>query len=119
MTGSIFDLFNSETVEIKNTDRSKLTPSTGFDVTLDAIVKRRNAMALTSTSSEDRYYSTSLHFHPEDAQYVQVGNYVNIDDEWHTIKLVRNGKDFTDNIEFIYAEVDNDVVEFVSGGWHD
>ncbi len=121
----IFKLFNkaSEPIEIvKINNRSSLVQTKVYDVTLRAIVKRRLSMDATSYGAEDKQYHTSIHFKIDDAQYIEVGNYVKIDGLWHTVKTVRNGKDFcTGESDFIYAEIDNDDVKLddQSKGWSD
>lgn len=84
-----------------------------FNVEIDAIVKRRKLMAGAIENSEDRNNRTTVHFRQNDAQYIAVGNYVQVDGEWHSILQVRDGKDFGQGkSKFIYVFLDNDVVKF-------
>lgn len=114
MTKDIFKVFKSsiEQVSIKNTDRASITKSDPtVEVTIDAIVKRRNKMATSTETSEDYNSDITIHFRQSDAQYVKVGYYANIDNEWHTIKEVKDGKDFHKGVsKFPYVTLDNDII---------
>ena len=116
MTTDIFKLFKNsiETVSVKKTPRGTLEGGTDvFNVKLDAIVKRRNLMAEATNESEDYSNNTSIHFKQSDAQYIEVGNYVKIDGEWHSILEVKDGKDFDKGVsKFIFVRLNNDVVTF-------
>jgi len=114
MTKDIFKLFKHsiEQVKVKNTDRAAISkPQPDIEVTIDAIVKRRKSMATAIETSEDYNDATTIHFRPTDAQYIKIGYYVEIDGEWHTIKEVKDGKNFhTGATEFLLATIDNDIV---------
>lgn len=116
MAQDIFKLFKKsiEQVQVKKAPRGTLEPETAvFDVTVDAIVKRRKLMADSVENSEDYANNTTIHFRQSDAQYIEVGNYVNIDGSWHSILQVRDGKDFAQgNSKFIRVFLDNDIVTF-------
>lgn len=110
----IFSLFpNSiEQVVVKSIDRGALDPSATFEVTLNAIVKRRKSMAEATNESEDYQNNTTIHFMQKDVQYIAVGNYVKIDDEWHSIIDLKDGKDFNSGAsEFVYATIGNDIID--------
>lgn len=84
-------------------------PAAEFDVTLKAIVKRRDGMTEAVENSEDYQDTTSIHFKPTDNQYIEVGNYVFLDGSWRTIERIRDGKNFdSGKVEFLYAFVGND-----------
>lgn len=114
MTTDIFKLFKNsiEQVQIKNTDRAAIVKQEpDIQVTIDAIVKRRKSMATAIETSEDHNNATTIHFRQSDAQYVKVGYYVSIDNEWHSIKEVKDGKNFHTGVtEFLLATIDNDIV---------
>lgn len=116
MQADIFKLFKKsiEQVQVKRAPRGTLEPETEvFDVTIDAIVKRRELMADSVENSEDYANNTTVHFRQKDAEYIAVGNYVNIDGSWHSILQVRDGKDFSrGKSRFIRVFLDNDVVKF-------
>lgn len=116
MAHDIFKLFKKsiEQVEVKNTPRGTLTPGVPtFDVSIDAIVKRRKLMAETANEGEDYNNNTTVHFRTTDAQYIAVGNYVKIDNEWHSILQVKPGKHFRNGkVLFIYVTLNNDIVDF-------
>lgn len=114
MTRDIFKLFKSsiEQVSIKNTDRASITKSDPtVDITIDAIVKRRNKIATSTETSEDYNNDITIHFRPSDAQYIKIGYYAQVDNEWHSIKEVKDGKNFhTGLTEFLYVTLDNDII---------
>lgn len=114
MTSDIFKLFKGsvETVQVKGQKRGTFEQSApDFTTTLDAIVKRRKSTAESTADSEIRNTTTTIHFRPEDAEYIKLGNYVNIDGEWHTISDVKEGKDFdTGKVEFLYVSIANDIL---------
>ena len=114
MTKDIFKLFKHsiEQVKVKNTDRAAISkPQPDIEVTIDAIVKRRKSMATAIETSEDYNDATTIHFRQSDAQYIKIGYYVEIDGKWHSIKEVKDGKNFhTGATEFLLATVDNDIV---------
>ena len=116
MAQDIFKLFKKsiEQVQVRKNPRGTLQPATPvFDVTIDAIVKRRKLMSESVENSEDRNNNTTFHFRKSDAQYISEGNYVNIDGEWHSIEQIRDGKDFDKGVsKFIYVFLANDVVKF-------
>lgn len=114
MTKDIFKLFKNsiEQVDIKNTDRASITKTAPtVNVTLDAIVKRRNKMSTAMDTSEDYNSDTTIHFRPSDAQYIKIGYYAKVDNEWHSIKEVKDGKNFHSGLtEFLYVTLDNDII---------
>jgi len=113
MAHDIFKLFKNsiEKVQVMKMPRSDLDiPTPEYNVQLDCIVKRRNLMAGAIENSEDRNNNTTLHFRQKDAEYVLVGNYVEIDGNWHSILQVRDGKDFDKGeSKFVYAFLNNDI----------
>lgn len=110
----IFKLFKNsiEPVMVKNTPRGTLTQKAAeFNVELQAIVKRRDAMAEAVSESEDRETRTSVHFRNEDGEYVKVGYYALVDGIWHSIEEVRPGKNFhSGKVEFWYAFLSSDTI---------
>lgn len=116
MTTDIFKLFKHaiEPVVVKKTSRGTLDGGTDvFTVTIDAIVKRRKMLGESVGDSEVRNSNTTIHFRQSDAQYVCIGNYVLLDNQWHSIMQVRDGKDFDNGVsKFPYAVLDNDIVQF-------
>ena len=116
MQQDIFKLFKKsiEPVQVKRVPRGELNiPAPTFDVTLSAIVKRRKLMATSVENSEDFNNNTTVHFKPTDSQYIAVGDYVQIDGDWHSIEQVRQGKDFDQGkVKFLYVFLANDIVEF-------
>lgn len=114
MATDIFKLFKKsiEQVRVKNTPRGtydRQEPS--FNVTLDAIVKRRNTMAEAVSESEDYNSNITVHFKPKDAQYIKIGNFVEIDSEWKSIIEIRDGKDFDKGqTKFLYVVLGNDII---------
>lgn len=116
MTTDIFKLFKKsiEKVDVKNTPRGTLSSGTPtFSVNIDAIVKRRKQFSEAVAESEDYNDNTTIHFRQSDAQYIEVGNYVKIDGDWHTIIEVKDGKDFDLGVSrFPYCKIGNDIVEF-------
>lgn len=110
----IFKLFKNsiEDVKIKNTDRASIKKDNPtIEVTLKAIVKRRNKMSVSTETSEDKNNDTTVHFKPSDSQYVKIGYYAQVDNEWHSIKEIKDGKNFNTGVtEFLYAKLDNDIV---------
>lgn len=116
MTTDIFKLFKKsiEQINVKKAPRGTLEGGTDvFNVTLDAIVKRRNLMAEAAQESEDYNNNTTVHFRSTDEQYIEVGNYVQIDGEWHSILGVNDGKHFVQGkSKFLRVTLDNDVVTF-------
>lgn len=115
MTTDIFKLFKHsiEQVDVKNMPRGTYEPEAPtFNVSLDAIVKRRNAFAEEVAESEDKQSRTTIHFRATDAQYIAVGNYVKIDGDWHSIIEVRDGKDFDKGTsKFLYVIVGDDILQ--------
>ena len=86
-----------------------------FNETLDAIVKRRNLMAGSVENSEDFSNNTTVHFRAKDEQYLEVGNYVQIDDEWHSILQIRYGEHFVQGkTKFFRVYLNTDVAKFES-----
>lgn len=118
MQQDIFKLFKKsiEPIQVRKTPRGTLDISEAeFDVTIDAIVKRRNLMSGAIEDSEDRNNRTTIHFRQKDAQYIEVGNYVNVDGNWHSILQVRDGKDFGQGkSKFVYVFLNNDIAKFES-----
>ena len=118
MPADIFKLFKNsiEQIQVKQTPRGTLEPATAvFDVTIDAIVKRRKLMAESGQDAEDYSNNTTLHFRQSDAQYIAVGNYVKVDNQWHSILQVKDGKDFDKGAsKFQYVTLNNDVVQFTT-----
>ena len=114
MTISIFDHFKEsiECVRVKKVTRGSYeSPTTQEEVELHAIVKRRKGMGKSLENSEDYKFSTTVHFKPCDKEYIKIGNFVNIDGNWHSIDDVRNGKDFNSGeINFIYAKLADDIL---------
>lgn len=96
MIGDIFSLFaNSvEQVAVKKTRRGVLTAETVYSVTLDAIVKRRDGMGKAIEVSENQTTQTTVHFKAEDKDFIEQGNFVQIDGRWRVIERWNDGKDF-------------------------
>lgn len=114
MAGDIFKLFKNsiEPVKVMKTKRGTLNQDVVYTQTLEAIVKRRNAMAEAVNEGEDRNTTTTVHFRPEDAQYIEVGNFVNIDGAWQVIERIRDGKDFDKGkTAFIYAFLGDEIFQ--------
>lgn len=114
MTGDIFKLFKNsiESVKVMKTKRGTLDQDVVYTHTLEAIVKRRNAMAEAVNESEDRNSTTSIHFRPADAQYIEIGNFVQIDGAWQVIERIRDGKDFDKGkTDFIYAFLGDEIFQ--------
>jgi hypothetical protein len=114
MTGDIFKLFKNsiESVKVMKTERGTLNQDVVYTQTLEAIVKRRNAMAEAVNESEDRNSTTSIHFRPADAQYIEIGNFVQIDGAWQVIERIRDGKDFDKGkTDFIYAFLGDEIIQ--------
>lgn len=118
MAQDIFKLFKKsiEKVQMMKMPRGTLDiEAAEYNVSLKAIVKRRDGMVQAIENSEDRQNTTSIHFKVSDAQYIEVGNYVNIDGQWRTIERIRDGKDFaTGKSSFIYAFVGEDIVKLTN-----
>lgn len=114
MTGDIFKLFKKsiESVKVMKTERGTLNQDVVYTQTLEAVIKRRNAMAEAVNESEDRNSTTSIHFRPADAQYIEIGNFVQIDGAWQVIERIRDGKDFDkDKTYFIYAFLGDEIFQ--------
>lgn len=115
MPADIFKLFKKsiEQVQVSTADRGELPqdqPSVA--ATIDAIVKRRKTLAEAVNESEDNESRITLHIRQSDAQYGVVGNYMNIDGEWHSIVEVRDGKDFSQGkSNFVYIVLGNDIYQ--------
>lgn len=116
MTGDIFKLFKKsiEQVNVKKTPRGTLDGGTDiYNVTVDAIVKRRTMTDEAVAESEDYNSNTTVHFRPTDAQYIELGNYMNVDGNWHSIIEIKDGKDFDKGkTKFLYCTLGNDIVTF-------
>lgn len=114
MASDIFKLFKKsiEPVQVMKTERGTLGQDVVYTQTLNAIVKRRNAMAEAVNESEDRNSTTTIHFKPADAQYIEIGNFVQIDGAWQVIERIRDGKDFAKGAtEFIYAFLGDEIFQ--------
>lgn len=116
MAHDIFKLFKKsiEPVMVTKVPRGTFDiEEAEFTVTVDAIVKRRNLMAGSVENSEDYSNNTTVHFRQEDAEYIEVGNYVKIDNQWHSILPVKDGKDFDQGkTKFLYVFLNTDVATF-------
>lgn len=110
----IFKLFKNsvETVRVKVQPRGTFEQSTPTSiVSIDAIVKRRKGFTEEQAEAEDYSNATSIHFKQEDAEHIKIGNFVEIDDEWHSIITLRDGKDFDRGVsKFPYAIIGDDIV---------
>lgn len=110
----IFRLFKKsiKKVNVKNAPRGTYErESPTFNVSIDAIVKRRNTLAEAVSESEDYNSNTTVHFRLKDAQYIKIGNYVQVDNEWKSIIEIRDGKDFsTGKTKFLYVVLGNDII---------
>lgn len=110
----IFKVFKNsiEQVQVKNPPRGTLSPEPAvFNVSLDALVKRRYSMAESVNESEDYENRISLHFRSKDAQYIKEGYYVKVDEKWHSIEEIRDGKNFdSGKQEFIYVFLASDIL---------
>lgn len=83
------------------------------EFTLKAIVKRRKRFGDQAAQSEDRENNTTVHFKPKDADEVGLGYYCKIDDEWHSIIDIKDGRNFdSGKTKFFYVSLDNDVMIF-------
>lgn len=113
MTTDIFSLFKNsiEKVDVKSGPRGTFEPETPtFNVSIDAIVKRRIGFAEEVAESEDLTNNTTIHFRPTDAQYLAIGNFVKVDGLWHSIIGMRPGKNFhTGAVEFYYVVLGDEV----------
>lgn len=112
MTTDIFKLFaNSiEQVAVKKTKRGTFTDDVVYSHTLDAIVKRRDSMAEAVQDGEDRNTQTTIHFRASDSQYIEEGNFVQIDGKWRVLELNKDGKDFAKGAsQFIKAYLGNQI----------
>lgn len=114
MQDNLFKLFKNsiEKVRVKSQPRGTYEPETPvFNVELDAIVKRRTGLAEAVSESEDYSNNTSIHFKTSDAQYVAIGNYIQVDGLWHSIIEIKNGKDFDQGkVKFIRVVIGNDIL---------
>ena len=82
-----------------------------FNVTLDAIVKRKYGMEESFNDSEDRESRTNFHFRPADEQYIKVGYYIKLDGTWRSIESIDVGVNpRTGKTHFIYAEIADDIL---------
>ena len=114
MLADIFDAFGNsiEQVKVRKTKRGAIDDEVIYTQTLDAIVKRRDTMITETENSEDRNSQTTIHFKPADKQYIQLGNFVEIDSKWRSIVSVVDGYDFDEGeLKFVRTEVGNDIVE--------
>lgn len=117
MTTDIFKLFakSIESIEIKKTSRGALTNAIVYSNTVECIVKRRSGMSKQTADSEDHSNSTTIHFRASDAMFVEVGNFVKIDNGWRSIIGIKDGKDFDRGTSiFILATVGDDIIPMVS-----
>jgi len=108
----IFKLFKSsiEQVTVKKTKRGTFTDDTVYSQTVDAIIKRRNGMTEAIQESEDRNTQTTVHFRASDKQYVEVGNFVQIDGKWYVLELSKDGKDFDKGVsKFIKTTIGQQI----------
>jgi hypothetical protein len=114
MTGDIFKLFKKsiETIAIKKITRGTLDITTTYEADLDCIVKRRDGTDDGTNESELYKNSTTIHFKPEDSQYVELGNYVEINGVWRNITFIKAGKNFHNGkLEFLWATVGNEILD--------
>lgn len=116
MTGDIFKLFKNsvEQIKVKKTPRGTYDGGTdSYNVTVGAIVKRRTMSEEAVAESEDYNSNITVHFKPSDSQYIELGNYVEIDGNWHSIIEIKDGKDFDKGTtKFLYCTLGNDIITF-------
>lgn len=118
MPRDTFRLFRKsvEDVSVKKTERGTFDGAVVYQHSVKAIVKRRNGMSEAASESEDRNTLTTIHFMPQDAQYVEEGNFVLVDGRWRAIERWVDGKDFAHGrTEFIKAWL-GDQIEDAGGG---
>lgn len=96
MTGDIFKLFKKsiEQAPVKKTKRGAFSDAVIYSRTVDAIIKRRDGMVEAVENSEDRNTQTTVHFRASDKQYIEEGNFVQIDGRWRVIERMPIGEDF-------------------------
>ena len=96
MTSDIFKLFKHsiEKVTVKKTERGTFDEGTVYSQEVDAIVKRRDGLTEAVNNSEDRNTQTTVHFRYSDKQYIEEGNFVQIDGKWRVIERIPIGVDF-------------------------
>lgn len=101
-----------ETVTVSDRPRGTYeTEPPTFTKELKAVIKRRNNMSESVENSEDRETRTSLHFYPEDEQYLHVGYFIKLDGSWRTIEDVKLGKNFrTGEVYFVYVHIGDDII---------
>lgn len=117
MTTDIFKLFKKsiERVNVKKTQRGTFDGATIYTQEVDAIIKRRDGMAEALQVSEDRNTQTTVHFRASDKQYIEEGNFVQIDGKWRVIERWVDGKHFTQGkSKFIKAWI-GDQIEDAGG----
>lgn len=96
MTSDIFKLFKNSIVQVtvKKTERGTFDNTTVYSHTVDAIIKRRDGLTEAVNDSEDRNTQTTVHFRYSDKQYIEEGNFVQIDGKWRVIERLPIGTDF-------------------------
>jgi len=113
MTGDIFKLFSKsiETVTVKKIKRGTFDGTVVYSQDLEVIVKRRTGGDTGGNNDELFKNSTTIHFKPTDAQYVEIGNYAEIDGVWRDITSIRYGNNFhSGNLEFLWATIGNGIL---------
>lgn len=112
MSTEIFKLFKKsiEQVKVKKTKRGTMDDTQLYEVTVDAIIKRRDGMDEAVENSEDRNTQTTIHFRRTDGLYIEDGNFVEIDGLWRVIERHVDGKDFgMGKSSFIKAYIGNQI----------
>lgn len=120
MTTDIFKLFKKsiEQITVKKTERGTFDGATTYSREVDAIIKRRDGMTEAIENSEDRNTQTTIHFRASDKQYIEEGNFVQIDGKWRSISGIKDGKNFhTGKTEFILVAVGDDIKDGDDPNW--
>lgn len=112
MTTDIFKISKKsiERVSVKKTERGTFDGNAIFTQEVDAIIKRRDGMAEAIQNSEDRNTQTTVHFRASDKQYVEEGNFIQIDGKWRVIERWVDGKHFIQGkSKFIKAYIGDQI----------
>lgn len=108
----IFKLFKKSVVQVqvKKTERGELSAGVIYQQEVDAIIKRRDGMAEAVENSEDRNTQTTIHFRASDKQYIEEGNFVQVDGKWRVIERLPIGEDFGKGVsKFIRAYLGDEI----------